>query len=268
MSENHTITVIPQQSRSVYHAYDDIGATMDAVSKLGLMITRSGMFGCDKIEQGEILALQCIAERKAPLEMAKHYHIIGGKLAMRADAMLAEFRTRGGKVQWLAFDEKEAKARFIFDGNNAELSYSYADAQKAGLVRPGSGWVKHPAEMCRARLVSKAVRMLSPEVCTGTYTPEEISDFDAPDPMPVRNAPVEPVKPPNTPGGIATAAGCVNDAVAFCIAKGMLKDGQSLSDLSVKRAKNITDKPFSFITAVKGFAEAQAAITVDGEVTA
>jgi hypothetical protein len=32
-----------------------------------------------------------------PLTLAEKYHLIQGKLSMRADAMLAEFNARGGK---------------------------------------------------------------------------------------------------------------------------------------------------------------------------
>lgn len=156
------------------NVYDRMSDPLLAITTLGEAIAKSGMFGCDKVEQGTILALQCISERKAPLEMAKTYHIIGGKLSMRSDAMLASYRARGGKVIWRSFDEKLAKALWKYDGNEIELSYSIEEAKAAGLIKEKSGWIKDPAAMLRARLISKAIRMLAPEVCTGMYVPEEM----------------------------------------------------------------------------------------------
>ena len=77
-------------------AYDKIN-DRDGLEMLGAAIQRSGMFGAETKEQGIILALQCMVEKKPPLEMAKNYHIIQGKLSKRADAMLADFRKAGGK---------------------------------------------------------------------------------------------------------------------------------------------------------------------------
>lgn len=147
-------------------------------ASLGNWISKSGLFGCSNIEQGNLLAMQCIVEGRAPLDLAKLYHIVGGKMTLRADAMLAMFRERGGKVKWIQFDAESAKADFTIDGNTTTISYTRADATAAQLLpaRAGSGWAKFPAEMLRARLISKAIRMIAPEVCAGLYAPEEIAD--------------------------------------------------------------------------------------------
>ncbi len=149
---------------------------------LGAWISKSGLFGCSNVEQGQLLAMQCIVERKAPLDLAKLYHIINGKMTLRADAMLAMFRERGGKVAWKQFDGEAASAEFTLDGVSTVISYSRADATLAQLLpaRAGSGWAKFPAEMLRARLISKAIRMIAPEVCAGLYAPEEIESSSTP----------------------------------------------------------------------------------------
>ena len=51
--------------------YDRITDPMSAVKVLGSSIFKSGIFGLDKPEQGEILAMQCLVERKSPLELAR-----------------------------------------------------------------------------------------------------------------------------------------------------------------------------------------------------
>ena len=52
-------------------AYDKIN-DRDGLEMLGAAIQRSGMFGAETKEQGIILALQCMVEKKPPLEMAKN----------------------------------------------------------------------------------------------------------------------------------------------------------------------------------------------------
>jgi len=162
--------------------YDKIENPVTAIDLLGDTFAKSGMFGCEKKEQGMILAMQCLSERISPLDLARKYHIIQGKLSMRSDAMLAEFRTRGGKCIWKKTDATEATATFIFEGTENEISFTAKDATLAGLLpaKPGSGWAKYPDALLRARLISKAMRMLCPEAVTGVYTEEEVRDFDEP----------------------------------------------------------------------------------------
>ena len=76
---------------STLAVYDRITDPMQAIKTLGAAIFKSGIFGVDKPEIGEVLAMQCLAERKSPLELARTYHFIEGKLAIKSDALLAKF---------------------------------------------------------------------------------------------------------------------------------------------------------------------------------
>ncbi len=156
--------------------YDRMTDPLVAVEKMGEFFARSGMFGCTKPEQGQILALACMAERKSPFEIKRLYHLVDGSLSMRSDAMLALYRQRGGKVLWKQVDDKAAVAQWIYDGNDLTLSYTIDEARAAGYIKPKSAWEKTPGAMLRARLITTAVRMLCPEAIAGCYTPEEIID--------------------------------------------------------------------------------------------
>jgi RecT family protein len=153
--------------------YDRIQDPLTAVERLGKVFAKSGMFGCEKEEQGQLLALACMATKKDPFEFLDENHLINGRRSMRADRMLANFRARGGKVKWKQFDEKAAIGLFDFEGSVTEIGYSIDDARKADLIRPKSGWEKNPGEMLRARCISRAVRMLCPEAICGAYLPDE-----------------------------------------------------------------------------------------------
>jgi hypothetical protein len=179
--------------------YDKVN-DMSSIQELGRAIALSGMFGCERVEQGVVFALQCMAERKPPLEMAKSYHLIKGKLSKRADAMLADFRRAGGKWVWedLKNTDKQA-AKVDFEGQTYSVAYTMAEAAKAGLVKAGGNWEKFPANMLRARLVSETLRAIAPEIVQGAYTPEEIENFDD---LP-KPATTSPRKPPSVDLGNA-----------------------------------------------------------------
>lgn len=173
-------------SEATISLFDRCTDPLAAIEKMGTFLAKSGMFGCEKIEQGMVIAMACLCERKSPLDIMKKYHIIEGKLSMRADAMLAEFIGRGGKVKWLKSGDDGTEARAIFtdkDGNAQELAFSVEDAKKMKLAFVTSSgkptnWTKNPGAMCRARLTSKAIRMMDPACVAGTYTPEEVQDFE------------------------------------------------------------------------------------------
>lgn len=219
--------------------YDRIADPITAIEQLGSWISSSGMFGCTKVEQGHILAMQCLAEKKSPFDIKRTYHLINGQPTMRADAMLAGYRARGGKVLWKQADSKGAVAIWKYDGNEIELGYTIADAQAAGLwpAKSGSGWAKDPAAMLRARLVSKAVRMLAPEVVMGIYTPEETQDFTTE--VPVTKSPGDSLLP-KLEALFESREAEVNELL---VAMKKIKAGENFRDLSHADASKVISKP-------------------------
>lgn len=167
--------------------YEKVQNPLEFAKEMGKAFSQSGMFGCKNEQQGVVLAMACAVERKNPIELARTYHIIDGKLSMRADAMLAEFRARGGKHRWLRTgdDHQAAEIELEFDGLKSSVTFSMEDAHRAELVKPKSGWEKYPGEMLRARVVSKAIRMIAPEIIAGCYAPEELGDDNVIDVTPV-----------------------------------------------------------------------------------
>lgn len=164
--------------------YDRMTDPASDLPRYGEYISTSGMFGCEKREQAIILAWECLAQRKSPFEILSKFHIVSGRLSKRADAMLADFMKSGGKVKWKQFDTKAAIALWSFADNvNLEIGYTIEEATAAGLTTgKNPNWKTRPDAMLRARCISKAVRMLNPEVCAGFYTPEEAEDFGATEP--------------------------------------------------------------------------------------
>jgi hypothetical protein len=170
--------------------YSKIENPMLAVAELGKMFHQSQIMGVATPGDGAVLALTCMCEGITPLEFAKTYHIIKGRPSMKADAMSARFRQSGGKCRWinLGDDGKEAKAEFSFDGQTLEIGYTIDDAKKVmgkddkgkdRIDQPDSNWSKDRGAMLRARLITKAIRIIAPELIAGVYTPEELEDSGA-----------------------------------------------------------------------------------------
>jgi len=140
--------------------------------------------------QAITLMLICQAEGLHPVEALRHYDIIQGRAAMKSEAMLARFQSRGGTVKWIKSDATEARALFCSRGcpEGFEYAYSMADATVAGLAGKDN-YKKNGAAMLRARCVSGGVRATDPGAILATYTPEEVADFEPPKGKAVEQAP-------------------------------------------------------------------------------
>lgn len=170
--------------------YAKIENPMSAITDLGKLFHQSQIMGVSTPGDGAVLALTCMCEGITPLEFAKTYHIIKGRPSMKADAMSARFRQSGGKCRWinLGDDGKEARAEFSYDGQTLEIAYTIDDAKKVmgkddkgkdRIDQPDSNWSKDRGAMLRARLITKAIRIIAPELIAGVYTPEELEDSGA-----------------------------------------------------------------------------------------
>lgn len=178
-SNELTPVVTPAHDLSVAGVYDRISDPMAAIKTLGLAIFKSGIFGLDKPEQGEILAMQCLVEKKSPLELARTYHFIQGQLAIRSDALLAKFHQSGGTVEWTNRSDIVVIATFRRGAGEAVITAQMKEYIENGtaLGRDGKikdNWKKWPRRMLTARAISEGVRLIAPECCFGTYTVEEL----------------------------------------------------------------------------------------------
>lgn len=244
--------------------YNKITDPIQAIEKMGEMIWASGMFGCVKPEQGMVLAMQCLAEGKAPLELAKTYHIIEGKLTMRADAMLGRYLTTGGKVKWITRSDVEVRAIWSKDGNDVEIVSSLEEFKNNGIAMSGKGglkdnWRKFPKQMLTARNVSEAVRLLAPQIISGIYTPEEVSDFSSQDkPLPAPKVYVEQRPAVEDPAGAVIArldellASYEPDASNYLIEKKLIKEGKTYRDLDAMTAQRVLSNPTKILAILDG----------------
>jgi len=188
IEQDQVLDVVPTETNSVAEPfgqtdaasmYDRVTNILEFISTMGQKFAKSGMGGCTKVEQGEIIMMECMARKMSPLEFVKDYHLVNGKVTMRADAMAAKFNQGGGHIKWDDFNDKIASATFTDRrGHETKISYTLEEAAKAGVANRAGAWKQHTAAMLRARLISKAIRMIAPECITGIYTEDEISVGD------------------------------------------------------------------------------------------
>jgi|GEM_PF-2928552 hypothetical protein len=164
----------------------DLANPQHSVRDLEVMASRvakSRLFNMDE-SQAFTLMLLCQSRGIHPIEAVMRYDIIQGRPAMKSDAMLAEFQRIGGSVDWLSDNDNPDYAEAVFSHPKLSpkpkrVKFSMKDAHRAGLDGKDS-WKKYPYSMLRARVVSMALRMLSPGIVSGIYTPEEVGDMDEP----------------------------------------------------------------------------------------
>lgn len=145
--------------------------------RMAKAIAKCGFFGLK--DETQVLALMAVAqaEGRHPASVAKDYHIIQNRPALKADAMLARFQSAGGKVEWTKYTDDVVTGVFSHaQGGTLAVSWTLAQAKAIGLATKDN-WRLYPRAMLRARVISEGIRSVYPGVIVGEYTPEEVGDF-------------------------------------------------------------------------------------------
>lgn len=177
--------------------YERIADPMAAAKFMGDAIAKSGMFGVAGEKQGIILALECMARRQPILTLTETYHVIHGRLSMKADKMLANFNEFGGKHRIISRTANLATVELNYQGDTQTFSFSWEEAQQEPFVYSGKesevvaqlqgdrsklrikdkyATPRARMQMLWARVISDGVRAMCPQANVGKYTPEEIDD--------------------------------------------------------------------------------------------
>lgn len=146
------------------------------MERMAKAFAASKLFGVQNLDQALALMLVAQSEGRHPASAAQDYHIISGRPAKKADAMLRDFLSAGGKVEWHALTDEKADATFShWAGGSARIDWTLQRAQAAGINNPM--WKKYPRQMLRSRVVSEGVRTVCPGATSGMYVPEEVQDI-------------------------------------------------------------------------------------------
>jgi len=137
----------------------------------------SKMFGFKNTQEAMAIMLLCQAENLHPAVAMRDFHVIQGRPALKADAMLARFQQAGGRVEWKEYTDEKVSGLFSHpQGGTLEVSWTLAKAKSIGIANKDN-WRNYPRAMLRARVVSEGIRSVYPGCVVGVYTPEEVQDF-------------------------------------------------------------------------------------------
>ena len=146
----------------------------DAIQKMAEVAAKSKLFGAQTPEQALTIMLLAQAEGRHPMSAAKDYDIINGKPAKKAEAMLRDFLSQGGKVEWHKYADDGCDATFSHpQGGTVRVDWNKARMEKAKIANEPM-YAKYPRPMYRARCISEGVRTVCPGATGGLYVPDEV----------------------------------------------------------------------------------------------
>ena len=137
----------------------------------------SKMFGFKNSQEAMAIMLLCQAEGLHPAIAMRDFHVIQGRPALKADAMLARFQQAGGSVTWKEYTNDAVTGLFTHpQGGSLEVTWTLVQAKSIGIANKDN-WKNYPRAMLRARVISEGIRAVFPGCVVGVYTPEEVQDF-------------------------------------------------------------------------------------------
>lgn len=137
----------------------------------------SKMFGFKNTQEAMAIMLLCQAEGLHPAIAMRDFHVIQGRPALKADAMLARFQQAGGSVTWKEYTNDVVTGLFSHSqGGSLEVTWTLKQAKEIGIANKDN-WKNYPRAMLRARVISEGIRAVFPGCVVGVYTPEEVQDF-------------------------------------------------------------------------------------------
>jgi hypothetical protein len=195
--------------------------------------------------------------------------MLEGRLALKSSYILRRFREAGGKFVWEDLNNREIqKANVTWDGESKPVSFSVKDATDCGyLPAPGkSNWNKDRPAQLRARLITRTIRAIAPELLEGGYSTEEMEDVlrdetkieAKPEPKPEIKAPEGHIQPtllapvveePFVWDSVVKESLSANaDAVeAYMMKKNWITVGQTWEDCPVKMLNKIHKELNAFL---------------------
>lgn len=127
-----------------------------------------------------------------PMAALRLIYVVEGRPTLSATLQLALLRRAGHRITEDSASGERAQmtGRHALTGDVITVDYTLAEAQAAGLVKPGSAWAKYPKDMLYARCASRLARRLDSTAVAGMiYTAQDFIDA----------APAEVVNAQNTP---------------------------------------------------------------------
>lgn len=159
--------------------------SMSDLATAGDLIAKSGMLGARNPAEGFLIVATCHHEGISFLKFKERYHVMMGQIAMKSEAMLANLLELGGEYQIIERNPDIASVKLKFGKAEYVSTLKWEDAKEESYTKAKNGELKdnwstprRRMQMMWARVVSDGVRAVCPLATRGSYTPEEVMDFD------------------------------------------------------------------------------------------
>lgn len=149
------------------------------MAEMAKVVAESGLWSqFNSVPKVMGLMMLCQSDGIHPMHAVRHYDLIQGKPSKKSESQLADFYSRGGKVQWIERTDKKCRAKFFSahcpDG--VEVEWTIEQAQKAGLTGKDN-WRNYPRQMLSARVQAEGVQITDPGASLGMVVTEEAIDL-------------------------------------------------------------------------------------------
>ena len=116
----------------------------------------------------------------AAMASLRGIHMVKGRAALSAQVMTAMI-LRSGLAEYFDVAELSATSCTMVTKRKSGrgevvITHTIEMAERAGLVKPDSNWLKVPEDMLVARASSRLARLVYPDLMFGMYTPDELRE--------------------------------------------------------------------------------------------
>ncbi len=179
MTDKHVSTIV--RERPTPNLPSAASYTFEQIGRMATAFAKSGLFGVKDPDQALALMLYAQATGKHPALIMRDYDVIQNRLAKKAETMLRDFQSSGGRVDWTRYTDEGVTGVFThpLSPRPVTIDWDMERAKKAGLAgKDGGMYNKYTRAMFRSRCISEGVRTTAPDVTEQMYTPEEVRQME------------------------------------------------------------------------------------------
>jgi hypothetical protein len=180
LSAGHTGGVNLSNLQPISFVPDD--TEWQRIKEIAAYAIKSGLLpsSIKSAEQATIIALKGRELGLPPMVALSEIYVVNGRPCCSANLMLAKILERYPKasIEYVQMDSKACriKVKRFPDQPETEIGFTWDEAKTAGLSNKDT-WIKWPADMLRARAITRMKRAIFADVLTGVnYTPEEMEE--------------------------------------------------------------------------------------------
>ena len=153
----------------------EVLAAFPGIQTIGQAFEESGMFPGIKKAQAVVKIMAGQELGFPPVFSMMNIDIVLGRVRLNSQ-VLAALVKRDSVYDYQVKEHSEKVCILSFTKKGSEVyesTFSIADAQRAGLVKAGSGWMTYPKAMLFARALSQGAKIVCPHLIAGASTLED-----------------------------------------------------------------------------------------------